>query len=122
LKSLLSEADFEALQESADAQIEAIKGLGSQGIETTPEQDQYLYPMGMAVLCHLSYGLPQMVYVAELRSGVTVHPSLRPLAQAIGGLIKELHPSLNLYIDESADSWSFKRGQQDITAKEIDAA
>lgn len=111
LKSLLKPADFSALQSEIEKQFKAI-GKGD------PLLDQYLYPMGMSVACKLTYSLPQMVYVAELRSGVTVHPSLRPIAQQMGDIVQKAHPSLKLYIDRTPESWSFKRGQQDITAKE----
>jgi hypothetical protein len=78
---------------------------------------QYLYPMGVDIPVMLSYTLPQMVYVAELRSGKTVHPSLRPIAQQMATFLKQSHPDLKLYVDWDQDSWSAKRGDQNITAK-----
>jgi hypothetical protein len=97
--------------------LAAIEGLNQQGIGTNAMQNQYLYPMGMALLCHLGYSLPQMVYVAELRSQKTVHASLRPIAQQMGAILKADFPTMALYIDNDADSWSAKRGTQTIEAK-----
>lgn len=81
------------------------------------EQAQYLYPMGVDVPVLLSYSLPQMVYVAELRSNKTVHPSLRPIAQQMARVLQQAHPELKLYVDWDQDSWSAKRGDQNIAAK-----
>lgn len=121
LQNLLSENDFSALKVAIDKQISAVEQLPAS-LHRNRFSDQYLYPMGMAVLCRLGYSLPQMIYVAELRSGATVHPSLRPIAQKMGQLLNKTHPLLKTYIDNSSDEWSFKRGQQDITAKATDAA
>lgn len=78
------------------------------------EDIQYFQPIGMKVLCELFYDLPQMVYVAELRSGKTVHPTLRKVAQEMGDALHEQHPNLQLFIDYSADEFSARRGDQDI--------
>lgn len=97
--------------------LNAIEALPQEGVETTKMKNQYLYPMGTAILCHLGYGLPQMVYVAELRAQKTVHATLRPIAQAMGRVLRHDFPRMALYIDEEADSWSAKRGEQTIEAK-----
>jgi thymidylate synthase ThyX len=114
LQSLLSATDYAELMAECEAQFAAIKALP---FARNDLNDQYLYPMGMAVECQLTYSLPQMIYVAELRSGATVHPSLRPIAIEMGRILQRAHPQLKLYLDESSDSWSFKRGQQDIVEK-----
>lgn len=114
LKSLLSASDYASLTSTIHAQFAAIKALNG-----SPLLDQYLYPMGMACLCQLTYSIPQMVYVAELRSGKTVHPSLRPIAQAMARVLRETLPELKLYFDESGDAFSAKRGQQDIVEKQM---
>ena len=117
LQRLLPASDYTTFRTKMQQQFDAIASLPSQGIATDPLRDQYLYPMGMACACELSYTIPQMVYVAELRSGATVHASLRPVAQQMGRVLEKNHPSLRLYVDYSEDSWSPKRGEQDITVK-----
>jgi thymidylate synthase ThyX len=95
----------------------AIPALPAQGVQTTPWLDQYLHPMGTAVLCHAAYTVPQVLYVAELRSQKTVHPTLRPIAQAMGQVLAHDLPGLALYLDTDADGWNAKRGEQTIEAK-----
>lgn len=122
LERLLAPADYANFKAALTRQFDAIASLGSHGIKTDALTDQYLYPMGMACACELSYTLPQMVYVAELRSGTTVHASLRPIAQDMARAMESRHPTLKLYVDYSEDSWSPKRGEQDITVKATAAA
>jgi len=78
---------------------------------------QYYFPMGCNVNCELVYSLPQMVYVAELRSNSTVHPTLRKIAHKINSILSSNHPQLKIYCDENIDSWDIKRGKQDIVRK-----
>lgn len=92
-------AEFRAL--SADEQL-------------TPAQAQYLLPIGMNVLCRLIYDLPQMVYVAELRAGQTVHPTLRGIAQDMVGALRREHPDLTIYADMEPSEFCVRRGEQDI--------
>ena len=115
-KNLLPE-EYPQIEERVAALFDAVETLEDEGIETTPYNNQYLYPMGTSLLCHLSYSLPQMVYVAELRAQQTVHASLRPIAQQMGVLLEENHPEMALYIDNSNDDWSEKRGEQTISEK-----
>jgi len=79
---------------------------------------QYLLPIGMNVLCRLRYSLPQLVYVAELRSGQTVHPTLRAVAQEMAAALRRMHPRLALHADMDPDRFSAKRGEQDIVRLE----
>ncbi|OFW82895.1 MAG: hypothetical protein A2018_00670 [Alphaproteobacteria bacterium GWF2_58_20] len=113
LESKLSPLDFAALKGAIDEQFEAIAAL-DQG---TPTQNQYLYPLGTAVLCHMTYSLPEMVYVAELRSGKTVHPSLRLIAWGMLDAMTDRHPKLALYGDRDLDSWTARRGTQTIDVR-----
>lgn len=96
---------------------------------------QYYVAMGFQVKIYLSYGLPSFVYILELRSEKTVHPTLRKLCQDIRKLLDSdggvditvigdgrtyngVYPSLmDLYVDMDPDSWTIKRGTQDIVAK-----
>ena len=81
------------------------------------EVKQYYLPIGMNVACQLMYDLPQMVYVAELRSNQTVHPTLRWVAQQISNNLRRDHPKLVLYVDESASTFCLRRGSQDIVER-----
>ncbi len=122
MKRLLDPADYADVCTTIDHLLHEITALPSHGITTSPELDQYLYPMGMACLCHLTYSLPQMVYVAELRTGQTVHPSLRSVAQSLARLLENLVPELSFQRDMSPDQFSAKRGLQDITERKNQSA
>lgn len=87
--------------------IEEIHGLSAQEL-------QYFLPMGFNILCELVYDLPEMVYVAELRSSSTVHPTLRKVALKMRDAIRNRHPALKLYMDDSEDAFDIRRGTQDI--------
>jgi thymidylate synthase ThyX len=78
---------------------------------------QYYVAMGFNVLCSCTFDLPSAVYVAELRSGQTVHPTLRVVAQDMGKAIKNIIPNVTLYCDFDKDLWSSKRGTQTIEKK-----
>jgi thymidylate synthase ThyX len=75
---------------------------------------QYFQPLGMKVQAELHYDLPQMVYVAELRSGKAVHPTLRAIAWDMAQSLEILHPDMALYVDRSPDEMNWRRGDQDI--------
>lgn len=79
---------------------------------------QYYVAMGFNVLCSCTFDLPAATYLAELRSGQTVHPTLRVVAQEMGKSIQKLFPKMKLYCDFSPDEWSSKRGTQTIVKKE----
>lgn len=78
---------------------------------------QYYIAMGYRVACRMAAGLPSAVYIAELRSMQTVHPTLRPVAQQMGAVLTKLVPCIKLYCDMEPDRWSIKRGSQDIVRK-----
>lgn len=78
---------------------------------------QYYTAMGFNVMCGCTFDLPAATYLAELRSGQTVHPTLRVIAQEIGRSIQKLFPKIALYCDFSPDVWTSKRGTQTIEKK-----
>lgn len=117
LRTLLQSNDYQELMMAITKQIEQIQHLKAQGVAATPLLDQYLYPMGMQVLAHVSYSVPQMVYVGELRSGKTVHGSLRPVAQAMLRTLQQDLPGIAIHGDFDLDDWSAKRGEQTIMEK-----
>jgi len=81
---------------------------------------QYYVPMGYRVPCELMGGLPSMVYLIELRSSSTVHPTLRKQAQLMAREIEERIGGYDivLHVDNSEiGRFDIKRGQQDIVEK-----
>lgn len=102
------------MKASAIAFVGAQLQLISELKNITFEDLQYYLPIGMNVACELQYGLPEMVYVAELRSSQTVHPTLRRVAHEMIKFLKKRHPLLKIYADESPDMFSVRRGSQDI--------
>jgi thymidylate synthase ThyX len=117
LEELLGD-NFAEMWSEIQAQYDRIDNLGTEtDLELDVYKTQYLYPMGTDCAVALSYSLPQMVYVGELRAGKTVHPSLRPAAQEMLNIVKRHHPEMALYGDMDADSWTAKRGDQTISEK-----
>jgi thymidylate synthase ThyX len=113
----LSATDHDQLTRDIAAQFAAIAALGTQGIAVTPALNQYFYPMGVQVLVQATYSVPETAYIGELRSGKTVHPSLRPIAQKMLEILEKDIPGMALYGDRDEDSWSAKRGEQTIASK-----
>ncbi|CAK0775418.1 Thymidylate synthase complementing protein [Gammaproteobacteria bacterium] len=105
-----------SLQEEAvqfiSSQSQAISELGA-----SPEELQYYFPLGQNVCCELVYDLPQIVYVIELRSSVTVHPTLRHVVHRMYQSICESLPMVKLYADLTPDNFCVRRGNQDIISK-----
>lgn len=104
------------IRKEADALIEE-QTRAIEHISNDPIIRQYYVAMGFRVPCRVSYGLPAALYTIELRSGKTVHPSLRIIAQDMGRALQEKLPNLKLHIDFSSDDWDVRRGKQDITSK-----
>lgn len=80
-----------------------------------PELKQYYVALGFRVPCKVTYGLPAAIYVIELRSGKTVHPTLRTIAHEMHRAM--LNQLLPLHADLDRDDWDVRRGLQDITQK-----
>ncbi len=96
--------------------IEAL-AIRVNALSATDADRQYYIAMGYRVACDLSCSLPSAVYIAELRSGQTVHSTLRVVAQAMGNWIRKNVLGTVMHHDESPDAWSIKRGSHDITKK-----
>lgn len=76
---------------------------------------QYIAPMGTLVGVYLKYSLQQLLYVGELRSGKTVHATLRPFAQTMCEFLQD--HGVAVFYDKDESDWTIKRGEQDIVAK-----
>ncbi|MDD3181752.1 MAG: FAD-dependent thymidylate synthase [Alphaproteobacteria bacterium] len=116
-ETLLSPQDFATLQADIAAQVAAVGALASQGVTPNDYENQYYYPMGMQAMVHVAYSVPETVYVGELRSGKTVHGSLRPIAQKFLDILSYDLPGIALYGDMALDDWTAKRGEQTIASK-----
>lgn len=103
----------------ADVRTEAINLIREQKnaiekLDASPEIKQYYMAMGFLVACRTTYTLPAAVYVAELRSGKLVHPSLRKVAHKMHAAIMEIYPDMKMLSDLEPDEWDVRRGLQDI--------
>ncbi len=75
---------------------------------------QHMVPMGFRVPWRYTCGLPQILYVAELRAAPTVHPTARRIAQAMARYVKEKWPWVALHADLGDKDFTVKRGTQTI--------
>lgn len=96
------------------AQVNMIDKLPCSEVER-----QYYIPLGYRVAVDVYYALPALVYVLEMRSAKTVHPTLRKL---ILGLAEEFRAELDdrpfaLHVDTDTDDWTVRRGLQTIEAR-----
>lgn len=89
-------------------------GAGESGREV---KRQYYNALGFRVPCSVTYALPALLYVLELRSGKTVHPSLRKVIHAMVKKFQHEYPDVALHVDMDPDDWSVRRGEQTITEK-----
>jgi thymidylate synthase ThyX len=89
------------------------------GLKQAPEVAQYYTPIGFLTANRITGSLPALTYLLELRSGSTVHPTLRVLAQKMARLIEEklADTGLVMHIDHSDTRFDAKRGTQDIIMK-----
>jgi thymidylate synthase ThyX len=110
LDSLPEEVRKEALE-----LLEEVQEVWQQAAKVDIYEAQYVVPMCFNVFYDLNYSLQQMAYVAELRSGKTVHPTVRPIAQSMAAFLEELGISNHANMDE--EDWTVRRGEQDIVLK-----
>jgi thymidylate synthase ThyX len=111
---------LEQLPDNLRAQAEMLIEEQKHVIATlpaSPEIKQYYTSLGFNVTCRVTYGLPAAVYVAELRSSKTVHPTLRAIAHKMIAAIRLRFPELVLHTDLDPDDWDVRRGTQDIVMK-----
>lgn len=108
------------LPETLRARAETLIKAQTQAIEALPGTDlqkQYYISLGFNVPCRVTYGLPAALYTIELRSGKTVHASLRQIAQQMAKTLQAHLPSLLIHADMDQDDWDVRRGLQDISEK-----
>lgn len=95
-------------------QLERIEKLG-----LLPEEQQYYLPMGYRVPVRISGDLPALVYLVELRSSPSVHPTLQKKAVMMGKLLHYYfgRHGLRLHLQSGSGRFDLKRGEQDIVKK-----
>ena len=93
--------------------MEALRAEAEKLAMSEEERQNYL-PLGLLVPCRVVYDLRQMAYVAELRSGKTVHATLRTVAHRLHDAVKAEFPFVALHCDMEASDLDARRGTQDI--------
>lgn len=106
-------------QLSADLKKQAEELIKTQNemiesLDCSKEDKQYYIPMGYNVPVKLTFQLPGIVYLAELRSGKTVHATLRQRAHQLADALEKNIPHLTLHADRDPDDWDIRRGNQTI--------
>lgn len=86
-------------------------------LDCSEEIKQYYVAMGFNVWVRGTYGLPGLQYMIELRSGRTVHPTVRAVIHQMHHLLQAEFPNLLLHSDLSPDDRDVRRGSQTIEAK-----
>ncbi len=91
-----------------------------QALTASKTEMQYFIPMGYLVANRLTGDIPALVYLAELRAGSTVHPTLQIRAREIATALEEKlsEHGLKLFIEGESGRFDVKRGAQDIIKKE----
>jgi thymidylate synthase ThyX len=108
------------LREKAERMLETQQEhLYEMEPEMSPDLMQYYIPMGYRVPVRLAGDLRGVVYLVELRSGSTVHPTLRVRAQEMAECLQEAFgENLVLHIDREPDRFNMRRGEHDIVEKD----
>ena len=91
--------------------------LRIEEVTKDPVLRQYYTALGYRVQTDVTYGLPAAIYVMEIRSGKSVHPTLR---KKVHGMIKTFQdrlPHIKLHVDLDPSDWDVRRGTQTITCK-----
>lgn len=91
------------------------------------EELGYYYPLGQQCAISLCASVPELVYILELRSSKTVHPTLRMTMNALLDKVKEVLPWLTIYATpcdvqalsrlDNESLFYVQRGYQDIVPR-----
>jgi len=111
---------LEQLPEDLRAEAETLIKKQTEKInnlQASDEDKQYYISLGFLVSCRTYYSLPEMIYVTELRSDPTVHPTYRMIAHQMHQALAKTFPDLALHSNLSPSEWDIRRGQQDIVKK-----
>jgi len=102
-----------ATRDAVEPRIAELR-LAAERLAASEEERQNYLPLGLLVPCRVDYDLRQMVYVAELRSGKTVHATLRAIAHQLHDAVRAEFPFVALHCDLEASELDARRGTQDI--------
>ena len=105
----------ENILEKTQKHLEELKNLTNK-LNLTKEERQYYIPMWYNISNQISWTLPAMIYMLELRSTQFVHPTLRIIAQEIGKYIEEKH-NIKLFVEHTNYDFDVNRGKHDIIMK-----
>lgn len=108
----LDQLDDEGRREAQSLVAEQVERLAE--VADDPVARQYLTALGFRVPVQLTYGLPATVYVLELRSGKTIHPTLRRRVHVMAEVFRELLPNVAIHVDPDPDDWDVRRGNHTI--------
>jgi thymidylate synthase ThyX len=123
---LTTELGFESWyidQLDEELQNEALNLIATQyqairRVSEDPVIRQYYTALGFRVGCEIAYALPAAVYIMEMRSARTVHPTLRKVVlEQMVPKFRAWFPDMALHVDEEKDDWTIRRGHQTITEK-----
>lgn len=73
---------------------------------------QYAVPMGYNVPFEYTCDINQTLYILELRSGKTVHQTLREVCHRWAKSFQEEFPCIAIHVDFDEENFTLKRGQQ----------
>jgi hypothetical protein len=120
------------LKQLGDPGNDDVGGLRDEAVELIHQQQariralsgeavdrQYYTALGFKVPCQVTMALPALLYFLELRSGKTVHPTLRKQVHSMIKIFQKDHPNdqVALHVDMDPDDWDIRRGDQTITAR-----
>lgn len=86
-------------------------------LDADPVAKQYYVALGYRVPYSVTFGLPALLYVLELRSGKHVHPTLRHQIHKAIRWFRTRFPEIALHVDMDPDDWTVRRGEQTITER-----
>lgn len=101
--------------EKAKVHLNEVKTM-IDSLNLSKEDKQYYLAMWYNISNQITWTLPAMVYMVELRTTQFVHPTLRLIAQKIGEYLEKKH-SFKLFVEKSEYDFDINRGKHDIVMK-----
>lgn len=86
-----------------------------ESLECKEVVKQYYIAMGFKVIDTFTVSLADLIYIIELRTPTTVHPTARAIALKMYKSLSEIIPDfVKIYANESEDDLDIKRADQDL--------
>ena len=109
---------LQQLPETVRIEAERLLIEQSVAVDTLPCDTitkQYYIAMGYTVFNVFTVSLADLIYIIELRTPTTVHPTARRVAlQAYEALKQVLPDYVKIYAETNADDFNIKRAEQDL--------